>query len=76
MRYDQVNGILLNEVLKEDCTLDQPERRKIYNPPYLRLLQWLLNAIAILVRLKRDTTVQIPGQVNTRTYESSDDFRQ
>ena len=48
MRYNQVNGILLNEVLKEHCTLDQPERRKIQNPLYLRLLRWLLYAIAIL----------------------------
>ena len=56
MRYDQVNGILLNEVLKDHCTLDQPERRKIHNPPYLRLLQWLLYAIAILA-------LYIPGIV-------------
>jgi hypothetical protein len=48
VRNDQVKGILLNEVLKDHCTLDQPERRKIHNPPYLRLLQWLLYAIAIL----------------------------
>ena len=48
MRYNQVNGILLNEAPKEHCTLDQPERRKIHNPLYLRLLQWLLYAIAIL----------------------------
>jgi Dolichyl-phosphate-mannose-protein mannosyltransferase len=43
-----VNEILLNKVLKEHCTPDQPERRKIHNPPYLRFLQWLLYAIAIL----------------------------
>jgi hypothetical protein len=48
VHYDRVNGILLNEVLREHCTLDQLERRKIHNPPYLRLLQWLLYAIAIL----------------------------
>ncbi len=47
MRYNQVNGILLNEALKERA-LDQPRRRKIHNPRYLRLLQWLLYAIAIL----------------------------
>jgi hypothetical protein len=46
--YNQVNGILLNEVPQEHSTLDQPERRKIHNPLYLRLLQWLLYAIAIL----------------------------
>ena len=47
MRHNQVNGILLNEALKERA-LEQPGRRKIHNPRYLRLLQWLLYAIAIL----------------------------
>jgi hypothetical protein len=44
VRYDQMNG----EVFKEHCTPGQPDRRKIHNPAYLRLLQWLLYAIAIL----------------------------
>ena len=48
MRYNRVNGILTKEIPKEHRTLDQPERRKIHNPPYIRLLQWLLYAIAIL----------------------------
>src|SRR6201987_5287217 len=35
--------------MKEDrIACASPERRKIHSPPYLRLLQWLLYAIAIL----------------------------
>jgi len=48
VRYDQVKGTLLNEILKEHCTLEQSERRRGNDPAYLRLLQWLLYAIAIL----------------------------
>ena len=48
MRYDQVNGTLLNEALKDHCTLEQSERRKIHGSTCLRAFQWLLYAIAVL----------------------------
>ncbi len=48
MRYNQVNGILLNEAPKERCHTRSAGEEKIHNPLYLRLLRWLLYAIAIL----------------------------
>src|SRR5215831_16414173 len=48
MRYDQVNAISLMEDVKEHHTIEQGVRRNTDNPPYLRLIQWLLYAIAIL----------------------------
>src|SRR5262245_1215423 len=48
MRYDQVNAISLMEVVKEHHTIEHGVRRNTDNPPYLRLIQWLLYAIAIL----------------------------
>jgi hypothetical protein len=44
--YDQVNAISLIEVVEEPRTTEQPEKRNADNP--LRLMQWLLYAIAIL----------------------------
>jgi len=42
-----VNGTFVNEVLKDPCTLQKPERRKI-DSFCLCVLQWLLYTIAIL----------------------------
>src|SRR5215813_1357816 len=48
MRYDQVNAISLMEVVKEHHTIEHGVTSNTDNPPYLRLIQWLLYAIAIL----------------------------
>ncbi len=46
MCFDEVNTISLIEVVKEPRTIKQPEKRNADNP--LRLIRWLLYAIAIL----------------------------
>ena len=48
MRYNSSERNIAQRGPQEHCTLHQPESREIHNPPYLRLLQWLLYAIAIL----------------------------
>src|SRR5215472_13107418 len=48
MRVHQMNTKFPNELHREPPIVNELERRKIRNPPYLRLLQWLLYAIAIL----------------------------
>src|SRR5215470_15922511 len=48
MRVHQMNTKFPNEVHREHPIVNELERKKVRNPPYLRLLQWLLYAIAIL----------------------------
>jgi len=48
MRYDRVNAMLVNDVIAEHRTIEQPERREVNDAAYLCLLRWLLYAIAIL----------------------------
>src|SRR5215471_13869511 len=48
MRYDQVNAISLMEVVKEHHTIEHGVTSNTDNPPYLRLIQWLLYILAVV----------------------------